>query len=314
MQKEAVMTKTRLALIFGGTSSEREVSIAGGSSVLEALDQSLYQITTYDPKYDLEAIVKDAKNIDAAFILLHGENGEDGRIQGLLDLLKIPYQSSGVLASALAMNKVICKDFYKANRIPVAEHVDFKEYSKELEEKIVDKIGLPVVIKPGIGGSSIALSIIEKRENIKEACLLALKESEIAIAEEYICGTELTCSVVGNENPDALPVIEICPKPGHKFFDYEAKYISGETDEICPARIDEETKNRVQEMSIKAHKILGCKGYSRTDLILKNNRLYVLETNTIPGMTKNSLLPLSAKTAGIPFSKLIDKLIKLSME
>jgi len=308
------MNKTKIALIFGGTSSEREVSIAGGNAVMEAIDKSVYDITCYDPKYDLEKIIHDSKNIDAAFVLLHGENGEDGRIQGFLDLLKIPYQGSGVLASALAMNKAKCKEIYKANNIAAAEDLVFSCFSNEIEEKIIQKLGFPVVIKPAVGGSSIALSIAETREDLKTAAENALKESETVLAEQYIKGTELTCAVIGNENPEALPVIEIRPKPGHRFFDYEAKYTAGQTDEICPAEIDDETKERVQKISIKAHKIIGCKGYSRTDLILKDNKLYVLETNTIPGMTKNSLFPLAARTAGISFTELIDKLIRLSLE
>lgn len=308
------MSKLRLALIFGGNSSEREVSIAGGNSVLEALDSSKYDIKVYDPKYDLEALFKEASQIDAAFVLLHGENGEDGRIQGLLDLLDIPYQGSGVLASALAMNKEKTKELYKANSIPIAEHVIFKDFSKKTKEKILDNLGLPVVIKPSIGGSSIALSLVENEKDLEKACKKALDESEIAMAEQYISGIELTCPVIGNENPKALPVIEICPKIGHKFFDYEAKYKTGEADEICPARIDEKIKTKVMDLSIKAHQVLTCKGYSRTDMILKDDKLYVLETNTIPGMTKNSLLPLSAKNAGVSFSKLLDTLIELSLE
>lgn len=310
------MEKIRLALIYGGTSSEREVSIAGGNAVLEVLDKETYQIRTYDPRTqkDIQELVNDSNEIDFAFILLHGENGEDGRIQGLLDLLKVPYQCSGVMASAIAMNKSVCKDIYKINHIPVAKDISFDSWSDKLEEDIFENIGLPVVIKPAIGGSSIALTIVEKKEDLKKACDLALKESELAMAEQYISGIELTCPVMGHNHPEALPVIEICPKNGHKFFDYEAKYKAGETEEICPARIDDEITKKVQELSIKAHTSLGCKGYSRTDFILSGEELFVLETNTVPGMTKNSLLPLSARTAGIPFKELIDKLIKLSLE
>jgi D-alanine-D-alanine ligase len=308
------MTKKKVALIYGGTSSEREVSIAGKNAVFEAIDKDKYDVLCYDAKFDLEKIFKNASQIDCAFILLHGENGEDGRIQGFLDLLKIPYQSSGVLTSALAMNKEKCKDFYRINSIPVAEHLVFTGYSNELENKIIEKIGFPTVIKPAVGGSSIALSIVETAKDLKDAALKALKESEIVMAEQYICGTELTCGVLGNNDPKPLPVIEIRPKKGHRFFDYEAKYTAGETDEICPAQIDKNTALKVQDLCTKIHKILGCRGCSRTDLILKDDSFYVLETNTIPGMTKNSLLPLAARTAGISFTDLIDMLIKFSLE
>jgi D-alanine-D-alanine ligase len=308
------MTKTRVALIYGGTSSEREVSIAGKNAVFEAIDKNIYDVKCYDAKSDLEKIFKNASQTDCAFILLHGENGEDGRIQGFLDLLKIPYQSSGVLSSALAMNKEKCKDFYRINSIPVANHLVFKKYTTETENEIVEKIGFPAVVKPAVGGSSIALSIVENREELRTGALKALEESEIVMAEEYISGIELTCGILGNDEPEALPVIEIRPKEGHRFFDYEAKYTAGETDEICPAEIDEETAGKVQNLCLKIHKILGCRGCSRTDLILKDGNFYVLETNTIPGMTKNSLLPLAARTAGISFTRLIDKLIKFSLE
>jgi len=308
------MTKPRIALIYGGTSSEREVSIAGKDAVFEAIDKNVYEVECYDAKFDLKKIFQNASQTDCAFILLHGENGEDGRIQGFLDLLKIPYQSSGVLSSALAMNKEKCKDFYKINSIPVANHIVFTKYSKEIENEIIEKIGFPAVIKPAVGGSSIALSIVENQSDLKDAALKALNESDIVMAEEYISGTELTCGILGNDNLEALPVIEIRPKEGHRFFDYEAKYTAGETDEICPAEIDSDTALKAQNLCKKIHNILGCKGCSRTDLILKDGDFYVLETNTIPGMTKNSLLPLAARTAGISFTQLIDKLIKFSLE
>ncbi|MCB9495036.1 MAG: D-alanine--D-alanine ligase [Desulfobacteraceae bacterium] len=308
------MTKTKIALIYGGTSSEREVSIAGKNAVFEAIDKQTYEVYCYDSKHDLAKLLVNADTIDFAFIVLHGENGEDGRIQGFLDLLKIPYQSSGVFTSALAMNKEKCKEFYRLNNIPTARHIVFKKYGVETENEIISKIGLPVVIKPAIGGSSIALSIIEEQKDLKEAALKALDESEFVMAEEYISGTELTCAIIGNDEPEALPVIEIRPKEGHKFFDYVAKYTAGETDEICPAQIDDETALQAKKLCIKIHKALGCKGCSRTDLILKEGKFYVLETNTIPGMTKNSLLPLAARTAGISFTELIDRLIKLSLK
>jgi D-alanine-D-alanine ligase len=308
------MIKNKIALIYGGTSSEREVSIAGKNAVFEAIDKNLYDVDCYDAKFDLGKILQNAEKIDFAFIVLHGENGEDGRIQGFLDLLKIPYQSSGILASALAMNKEKCKEFYKFNSIPTARHIAFKEYNIKIENEIIQKIGLPVVIKPAIGGSSIALSIVENQEDLKEAAQKALNESEVVMAEEYISGTEITCAIIGNDDPEALPVIEIRPKAGHKFFDYQAKYTAGETDEICPAQIDKKTEMEAKNLCIKIHKILGCRGCSRTDLIVKEGKFYVLETNTIPGMTKNSLLPLAAKTASISFTELINKLIRLSLK
>jgi len=306
--------KIRLALIFGGTSSEREVSISGAESILEELDKSKYEIFSFDAKYDLAKIIEKKDEIDTAFVLLHGENGEDGRIQGMLDLLGIPYQCSGILASALAMNKAMTKKIYRINGIDTPSELSFKTFNNQIKKNIIKNIGLPVIIKPCTGGSSISLFMIENEIEIEDACINALKECKKAMAEEYIKGIEVTCGVIGNSLLSPLPVIEICPEPNHKFFDYEAKYKSGETKEICPAKIDPTLTEKVQAIAVKAHKALGCKGYSRTDMIIKNNRIMVLETNTIPGMTKNSLLPLAAKTAGISFSNLLDTLIELSME
>ena len=309
------MTPIRLALIAGGTSSERDVSLAGANAVFSALDPKRYQVTRYDPATDIARLVADAPDLDFAFLVLHGENGEDGRIQGLLDLLHLPYQGAGVLGSAMAANKRVAKERYAASGIPTPNSRIFSACSETLADQLVESLGLPLVVKPAEGGSSVGMSIVKKKEDVLSACRLALEYDTVALAESFIKGRELTCAVMGNRRLDALPAIEIIPGDGFEFFDYEAKYTPGATNEICPAPIPEEVAQAVQALAIRAHESLELSGYSRTDMILDaSGNLHVLETNTIPGMTETSLLPLAAKTAGISFPKLVDRLIALRLE
>jgi D-alanine-D-alanine ligase len=308
------MEKIRLALLSGGVSSEREVSLNSGTQVFEALDKDKYKITRYDPKTDLQKLVMDAPGIDAALIILHGPFGEDGTVQGLLDLLDIPYQGAGVLGSAVAMNKLVAKRLYDGAKVPTPSYLSFSMNDEIDIPDAVGSLGLPLVVKPACAGSSVGMSIVKDQKNIDAAVTLGFEHDETLILESYVKGVELTCGVLGNETLEALPVIEIIPGDSHEFFDYEAKYVAGETEEICPARIDDKTTQKVQDLAIKAHKALFLKGYSRTDMILKDGELFVLETNTIPGMTATSLFPQSASVGGYSFSALLDKLIQLAIE
>ena len=292
------MKKRTIALLSGGISSEREVSISSGDQVYEALDHNKYDIIRYDPKTDLPKLVSDAPKIDAALIILHGPFGEDGTVQGLLDLLDIPYQGSGVLGSALAMNKLASKLLYEKAGLLVPLYV----------------LGLPLVVKPVGSGSSVGISIVKSKDLLEEAVNKAFEQDSMVLIEMYIDGIELTGGVIGNDQLEALPIIEIVPDKSFEFFDYEAKYTAGATNEICPARINDMMTQKAQKIAKTAHRALFCKGYSRTDMILKDQDMYVLETNTIPGMTATSLLPLAAGKAGIPFSQLLDRLIELSIE
>jgi len=308
------MGKLTLALLSGGVSSEREVSIQSGEQVYEALDKDKYNIIRYDPKTDLKRLVVDASRIDAALIILHGPYGEDGTVQGLLDLLEIPYQGSGVLGSAVAMNKVVSKQLYEKAEIPVPPYLFLQRRDDFEVDFCVNQLGLPVVVKPVECGSSVGMSIVKAAGDLNDAVEKAFSYDETILMETYIQGLELTAGVIGNNDLEALPVIEIIPDQQHEFFDYEAKYTAGVTQEICPARIEAELTARIQNYAIQAHRVLFCKGYSRTDMILKDDEVFVLETNTIPGMTSNSLLPRSAKAAGMSFSRLLDRLIDLSLE
>ena len=308
------MEKITLALLAGGISSEREVSLNSGCQVYEALDKTKYDVRQYDPKSDLAKLVADADQIDAALIILHGPYGEDGTVQGLLDLLDIPYQGSGVLGSAVAMNKLVAKQLYEFAGLPVAPYAVVQGPDHMVPDAVEKQLGLPVVVKPIEAGSSVGMSIVRTTDALPVALEAAFEHGRSVMIEAYIDGIEVTGGVLGNEAPEALPLIEIVPDKAHDFFDYEAKYTAGVTEEICPARISEALTARAQQYAVKAHAALQCRGYSRTDMILQGENFYLLETNTIPGMTATSLFPQSAKVAGYDFGQLLDKLIQQSME
>jgi len=308
------MKKLTVALLSGGISSEREVSINSGRQVFESLDKEKYEIIRYDPKTDIDRLVSDAPKIDVALIILHGLYGEDGTVQGLLDLLNIPYQGSGVLGSAIAMNKVISKQLFQKHGLLTPEYIIAKIDDTIDPASCRKQIGLPMVVKPAEGGSSVGMSIVKTEDALKSALEKAFEYDETVLIESYIKGIEITGGVIGNNDLQALPIIEIVPDEKHDFFDYEAKYTAGITREICPARIDDTLTIQAQTYSKMAHLALSCKGYSRTDMILKDNNIYVLETNTIPGMTPTSLLPQAANAAGLNFGQLLDRLIELGIE
>jgi D-alanine-D-alanine ligase len=282
--------------------------------VFDALDKNKYDITLYDPKTDLKQLVIDADKIDAALIILHGPFGEDGTVQGLLDLLNIPYQGAGVIGSAMAMNKLVAKRLYDGAKIPTPAYLSFSLHDTIDPLKIVEVLDLPLVVKPACAGSSVGMTIVKEAKDLEAAIRLGFEHDDTLLFEKYIKGIELTCGVLGNDELEALPVIEIIPGNNHEFFDYKAKYTAGATREICPARIDEPITKKVQELAVKAHQALFLKGYSRTDMILYKDSVSVLETNTIPGMTKTSLYPQSAAVAGYSFTLLLDKLIQLSIQ
>jgi D-alanine-D-alanine ligase len=308
------MGKMTIALLAGGISSEREISLSSGDQVYDALDKEKYNIIRYDPKTDLARLVEDAPGIDAALIILHGPYGEDGTVQGLLELLNIPYQGSGVLGSSLAMNKLATKYLYEKADLPIPPYIALQK-GDPLEPAAWEKqLGLPLVIKPNEAGSSVGMTIVKSMDAVEAAVEKAFSQDATVLIEAYVQGIELTGGVIGNKELLALPIIEIIPDDEHEFFDYEAKYTAGVTEEICPARIDDEMTQRAQTYAKVAHEALFCKGYSRTDMILKDREIYVLETNTIPGMTATSLLPQAAQIAGFSFSRLLDQLIELCID
>ena len=308
------MTKLRLALIAGGNSAEREVSLNSGEQVYQALDQSKYDISRYDPKDDLERLARDAANLDVALVIMHGRGGEDGALQGMLDLLGLPYQGSGVLGSALAMNKELSKMLYQQAGLKVSRAL-FLNRGEALDLRGIEaQLGLPVVIKPVNEGSSIGITKAGTLEELERGLAAAFGHDRRVLVEEFLDGVEVTGGVLGNAELTALPLVEIVPSEQYDFFDYEAKYKPGASREICPARLDEATTRKAQEISLTAHRALHCRGYSRTDMIIQDGDIYVLETNTIPGMTATSLFPQAARAAGLEFPKLLDRLIELALE
>jgi D-alanine-D-alanine ligase len=303
----------KIGVLMGGPSTEREISLKSGKAVFESLtkqglDVAAIDIKSFDHR-DTAELIK-SFNIDCAFIVLHGRFGEDGQIQSILESLKLRYTGSGVEASRAAMDKVSAKKIFRENNIPVpAELIIEKEYYIP-GEPIKAGFNLPWVIKPPTHGSSIGLSLVEKVQDAGRAVDIALGFDDRALIEEFIKGRELTVGILEDQ---PLCVIEIIPKS--KFFDFEAKYQSGLTDYIIPARLEDGLSRRAREMALKAHRVLGCFGFSRVDIMLdQQNGLYILEVNTIPGLTSTSLLPKAARYAGIEFDQLCLKLLESAYE
>jgi D-alanine-D-alanine ligase len=312
--RDSQTSRLRVALLAGGISSERDVSIKSGNQVYDALDKDKYDVTRYDPATDIAKLVADASGIDVAFIVLHGPYGEDGTVQGLLDLLHIPYQGSGVLGSALAMDKWSSKRLYKEAGLPVPPCEVLVRGQAYDTDALAEEPGFPLVVKPRYGGSSIGTSIVQTPNQLPEALNSAFQYDPDVILEAFLDGTEITGGALGNDDLQLLPIVEIIPESSYTFFDYEAKYMEGATREICPARINEMLSERAKTYAAIAHRALCCRGYSRTDMIIHDDIIYVLETNTIPGMTPVSLFPLAAKAFGISFGQLLDRLIELALE
>lgn len=306
--------RLHVALLAGGKSGEREVSLMGAAQVETNLDPNKYIVTRYDPATDLEKLVHDASGIDVALIILHGLYGEDGTVQGFLELLGIPYQGSGVLGSAMAMDKNLSKLRYKNNDLPIAKWriVDTNDFDIPI---LMKSLNFPVVVKPVHVGSSLGLTIAKGEEDLVAGVARALNHDSQVMIEEFIEGREITVGVIGNELLEPLPLVEIFPGEDYEFFDYEAKYQPGATREVCPAEIDAAISEKAQKYAVEAHKVLKLKGYSRTDMIVTDTGgLYLLETNTIPGMTETSLFPQAAKVYGLDYPKLLDRLIELALE
>lgn len=284
------MTKIKVAVLMGGIGCEREVSLVSGKKVFDNLDREKYEPVLIDVPRELEKI----KGCEVAFIAMHGKGGEDGAIQGYLETLGIKYTGCGILASAIGMNKKYFKEQMVRNNILVPKTVSVA----------------PCVVKPVCGGSSVGVSIVEEDKDMARAIDLAKKYDNEVIVEEYIKGTEVTCGVWGREIIEALPVVEIRPKG--KFFDYESKYSDGGALEICPAEIGKILTKKVSDTAIKVFKAIDGRGFARVDMIIKNEQVYVLDINTLPGLTPNSLLPKEAKAMGISYGQLLEKIIELS--
>jgi D-alanine-D-alanine ligase len=309
---------TGIALLYGGTSSEREVSIASGSGVREILEAEGFSVSFIDtgaPGFIDELLTA---RPDVAFIALHGKGGEDGCIQGLLETLGIPYTHSGVEASALAMDKQVSKILYRASGLVTAEFsvVRKGQFSANAHaDSLLGAIGLPCVVKPVCDGSSFGVSIPKTRDEFLRALDDGFEVGDTLLVEQFIRGVEVTVPVLGNDYEElfALPVVEIVPK--NEFYDYESKYAEGGSEHIIPARVTKVETAACQQAAIDAHDTLGCSGVSRTDMIVaEDGTPWIIETNTIPGMTRTSLIPEAARTIGLTPGELYRLLIHYALE
>ena len=305
--------KLRVAVLCGGPSSEHEVSLASGKNVFKALDRNQFQpeLVSWGKDHLLVDVKIDFSKFDVVFLALHGPFGEDGRIQAFFDLLGVPYTGSGLAASALGMDKVASKRMFQAVGIPTPEFAVVSDLVSGAGG--VERIGLPCVVKPSSQGSSVGVSLVEARKDIEPALRGAISFDGRAIVERYVKGREFSVGVLGNGSPQALPLIEVIPKG--EFFDYEAKYVPGMAKEITPARLDSRKTRELQDLAVKVFRVLGCRGFGRVDMLLdERGETCVLEINTIPGMTENSLFPKEAKAAGISFPQLVGRIIDLALE
>ncbi|SMC03524.1 D-alanine-D-alanine ligase [Sulfobacillus thermosulfidooxidans DSM 9293] len=341
------MTKPHVMVLMGGPSAEYSVSMSSGRMVFNALaslddfcvdaivihENGDWEKTRTIPEDAMHpsALVHSApprqatlrgiqllEDADVVFIALHGAFGEDGTIQAVLDTLHIPYTGSGPLASALAMNKHRAKELFQFHRLPTAPEFYIPPTKAESIERLIPQIetrlGYPLVVKPNEGGSSVGIHMTDNRDALRQALEEHADVGVPLLVEKKLVGRELTCAVLEDYDGSvtALPLIEIVPHAGN-FFDFTSKYADGGSDEICPAQIDHKSARRIQDLAVRAHQILGCRGFSRSDFILTTEGPILLEVNTIPGMTPNSLLPKAAKAYGLEFPQLMRRLIYLAM-
>ena len=329
------MTRIKVAVLMGGTSAEREVSLSTGRQVLNALDPEKYTVyaldtasgqkslptgithpvallQTADGTSEITALPQlplASEQPDVVFIALHGRGGEDGTVQGMLEVLGVRYTGSGVLASALAMDKAMTKRVLSGVGVRMPQDVTLRRG----ETLPPNALPLPLIVKPNAQGSTLGMAIVHHESEVEPALATAFEYDDTVLVEQFITGTEITVPILGNDTLEVLPIVEIVPNGG--FYDYKAKYTAGETDEIVPARIAETVAAEARRIAVSCHQTLGCRGMSRTDMIVTaEGEIYTLEVNTIPGMTPTSLLPRSAEAAGYSFSQLLDKLIGLAME
>ena len=309
------MSKTlkqeKIAVLLGGTSAEREVSLNSGTAVLNALRKQGYDAYPIDPKEFPVATLKE-QGFDRVFNILHGRGGEDGTMQGLLEQIGIPYTGCGVMASALTMDKMRTKMLWKAFGLPVAEMeiVTVENRATLNPEVVVKKLGLPLMVKPSLEGSSVGLTKVKTMEELESAVDFALKFDLTVLIEEWLAGDEFTVPVLDGE---VLPSIKIVPEG--EFYDYDAKYISDNTQYFCPAGLSDEREQELRRLVKQAYDVVGCRGWSRIDVMADaEGKFRLVEVNTNPGMTSHSLFPKSAATVGYSFEQLVEKILELSAE
>ena len=303
--------KEKICVLKGGKSPERDISLKSGEAIEEALWKAGYRTLSIDPAEDQRLFSLLKERVDAVFIALHGPGGEDGTIQGWLETLNIPYTGSGVLASALAMDKKSSRKIWKAEGLGQPEYLVI-DNEVEFRSEDFSFLRFPFIVKPGRSGSTLGVSLVKEKKELFPALQKAFSyDKKYVLIEEYIQGREVTVGILDDPEPRALPVIEIIPE--HEFYDYETKYTQGKSQYIVPAHFAPEDYGKIQNVALKAYKSLGCRDFARVDMIWREGEVYLLEINTIPGMTKISLFPKAARAEGIQFHQLVDKIIQRAL-
>ena len=308
------MSKIRAAVLMGGTSAERDISLSSARMVLGALDPAKYEIVDIDTGLPgwTDLVLREPRP-EVALLILHGPGGEDGVVQGFLETAGIPYTGSGVLSSALCMDKELTKIVLQAEGIPVPHSFKFTRQDRQKPSfpEMVRELPVPLVVKPNRQGSTRGTTKVIDADQILVAVDAALGFDTEALLEEYVSGVEITACVLGGDDPQVLPLIEIVPQSG--FYDYHDKYVPGACEEILPARIPDRRAEQARQYALKAHRRLKCWGMSRTDMIVGERQTWVLEVNTIPGMTPTSLLPRAAASVGLTLGDLLNELVDLAL-
>lgn len=335
-QGDVMRAKKHVVVLMGGISSEHDISLKSGNMVLQHIDSEKYKVSSItisragewvfsdepDEYLEISHAIPILREIhpDCIFIALHGPYGEDGRIQGMFDMLGMPYTGSGCRASAIAIDKIRSKQLVAHQGIQVADDfmftlLDWNDDADAIVARTQESLGFPCVLKSPFQGSSLGMAIPQSEGDFREAVKELSGYGFTLMVERYLKGTELTCGVLDFEEgkrPVGLPVTEIRPKKA-KFFDYQAKYTPNATDEITPAEIEDDIRNRIQEIAVRTHEIIGCRGFSRSDMILVGDDIFWLEINTIPGLTETSLLPQMAQAQGMSFAELVDGIIQAAL-
>ena len=300
-----------ICVLFGGKSLERDISVKTGSRVIRALEARGYEVTGIDVDATLVRRMDELKP-EGAFIALHGKGGEDGTVQELLEILGIPYTGSGVLASIVAMDKVLTKHILAAAGIPTPPFHAFNDAAfRELGAKdsldiIAGQLGLPLIVKPAAQGSALGVVLARHASELPGAMVSALSFDRKVLLERYVRGRELAVSILGTEAPRALPIVEAIPLAGHAFYDFESRYTAGQTEFVAPAELEPAVASEVERLALETYRVLGCRGFGRVDLMLDGSgQPWVLELNTIPGLTETSTMPMAAQAAGISFEDLV---------
>ncbi len=296
------LKKKKIGVLMGGMSAEREVSLRTGKAVLGALLEAGFLAVSIDAGRDLANRLA-TEGIEVAFIALHGRFGEDGTVQGLLEMLGVPYTGSGVMSSSMAMDKVTTKKILLHHELPTPAFKVFRR-GEDLDRLLDGCRHFPLVVKPAREGSTIGISIVRSREELAVGIGAALEHDELILIEDFIQGAEVTVGVLAGE---PLPIIQVVPKGG--FYDYHAKYTAGQTEYLLPAPLEGALQQRLQQVAVEAYRALGCDGAARIDFMVREREFYCLEVNTIPGMTETSLLPKAARHAGISFTELVLRIL-----